>query len=237
MARAEKAGGQDVLKSIDNLVPKAWLDESVQAAAASMHGLVTDKYILPGSNGLTHTQSQLYWTQGKAAFIPCGTWLENEMSTLTPKGFDMVMSPTPSLSAADKLPFDALQAGPSNAGFVVPAQAANKYGGFELLRMMLSKQAAAEYSKLTHSLTTVDGYADQLALSSAFNSTRDAMRAAGTNALAWQYAKWYPKLEVAVENATGELMAARIDAQEWATRCQKAADATAKDKSVTKYHR
>jgi len=237
MAMAAKAGGPDVLKSIDNLAPNAWLDESVQAAAARMHDLVTSKYILPGSNGLTHTQSQLYWTQGKAAFIPCGSWLENEMSSLTPKGFDMVMSPTPSLSAADKLPFAALQAGPSNAGFVVPTQAANKYGGFEFLRMMLSKQAAAEYSKLTNSLTTVAGYADQLTLSSAFNSTRDATTAAGANALAWQYAKWYPKLEVAVENATGELMGARIDAPEWAKRCQKAADDTAKDKSVTKYHR
>lgn len=237
MAMAAKAGGPDVLKSIDNLVPKAWLDESVQAAATRMHDLVTNKYILPGSNGLTHTQSQLYWTQGKAAFIPCGSWLENEMSSTTPKGFDMVMSPTPSLSTSDKLPFEAVQAGPSNAGMVVPAQAANKYGGFEFLRMMLSKQAAAEYSKLTNSLTTVAGYADQLSLSSAFNSTRDVMKAAGPNTLAWQFAKWYPKLEVAVENATGELMAARIDAAEWANRCQKAADATAKDSSVTKYHR
>ncbi|HVX45215.1 MAG TPA: N-acetylglucosamine/diacetylchitobiose ABC transporter substrate-binding protein [Mycobacteriales bacterium] len=236
LAMAGKAGGPDVLKSIDNLVPNAWHHESVEMAAARFQELVQKKYILPGSSGLTNTQSQLYWTQHKAAFIPCGSWLENEMSTITPTGFDMVIAPTPSISASDAMPFEAIQSGPAG-GFIVPEQATNKYGGLEFLRIMLSQKASKEYSRLTHSLTSVSGYADGMTISSGFSSCRDAVSAAGTNALWWQFSAWYPKLEIAVEAATGELMADRIDPGEWVKRCQKAADDTAKDSTVTKYTR
>src|SRR5882757_6645737 len=234
LTMAAKAGGPEVLTSIDSLEPNAWKADSVTNAATAFQEIVTKKYILPGSAGLTHTQSQLYWTQGKAAFIPCGSWLENEMSTITPKGFGMVLGSTPSLSSADKMPFEAIQAGPAG-GWIVPAQAANKYGGYEFLRIMLSRKASTEYSKLTHSLTTVQGYADELSISSGFDSSRDAIRVAGANAVTWRFGAWYPQLETAVENATGELMAGRIDAGQWATRCQKGADAIAKDSSVKKY--
>ena len=63
-----------------------------------------------GTEGLTHTESQTAWLQGKAAFIPCGNWLENEMKGLIPDTFNMVCQPTPSLSA-DKVPFQGIQAG------------------------------------------------------------------------------------------------------------------------------
>jgi N-acetylglucosamine transport system substrate-binding protein len=76
-----------------------------------------------------------------------------------------------------------------------------------------------------------------MTISSGFSSCRDAVSAAGKNALWWQFSAWYPKLEIAVEAATGELMADRIDPGEWVKRCQKAADDTAKDSTVTKYTR
>ena len=53
---------------------------------------------MPGTEGLTHTESQTAWLQGKAAFIPCGNWLENEMKGLIPDTFNMVFQPTPSLA-------------------------------------------------------------------------------------------------------------------------------------------
>lgn len=233
---AAKLGGADVLKKMDNLESGAWKQDSFVAAAEAFYKLVDMDFLLKGTQGLTHTQSQTYWAQGKAAFIPCGSWLENELGTITPKGFNMVIDPVPAQSKSDKMPFATVRATPGE-GFIVPADAKNPNGGAEFLRIMLSKAASANFSKLTHSQTTLSGYADKLNFSTAFSSARDVASAAGTNTLNWQFGSWYAKAETAVEDATGQLMSGKIKPDKWASMCQKAADDTKKDSSIKKYHR
>ncbi|MEE3917750.1 hypothetical protein V2I01_00400 [Micromonospora sp. BRA006-A] len=53
----------------------------MKTAADAWHQIVKDKFILDGSPGLDHKQSQTAWCQGKAAFISCGSWLESEQRT------------------------------------------------------------------------------------------------------------------------------------------------------------
>jgi N-acetylglucosamine transport system substrate-binding protein len=233
---AAKNGGADVLKNIDNLESGAWKADPVVSAAAAFHQLVDKGYLMKGTQGLTHTQSQTYWAQGKAVFIPCGSWLENELGTATPKGFDMVINPVPALAKSDKMPFPTVRA-TAGEGFIVPADAKNPNGGAEFLRIMLSKKASANFSKITHSQTVLSGYADNLNFSTAFSSARDVSAAAGKNTLNWQFGGWYAKLETAVENATGQLMLGKSSPEKWASACQKAADETKKDPSIKKYKR
>ena len=95
-------------------------DEAGRADA--WHQIVKDGYILDGSPGLDHKQSQTEWCKGKAAFISCGSWLENEQKAVTPAGFNMAVAPTPSLGSGDKLPFAAIR-GTAGEPFVVPAKA------------------------------------------------------------------------------------------------------------------
>jgi N-acetylglucosamine transport system substrate-binding protein len=236
LSMAAKTGGQQVLTNLDNLEPNAWKAPSVKAAATAFHELVSKGYILPGTPGLTHTQSQTYWAQGKAAFIPCGSWLENELGSITPKNFDMVVAPTPSLTTSDKLPFTAVWAA-AGEGFIVPSDGKNPTGGADFMRIMLGKQASTNFSKQTHSLTALKGYAENLNYSTAFTSAREVVTAAGNNTLNWFFGTWYAKMETNVENATGALMAGQIGPDEWVTRCQKAADETAQDSSIKKYKR
>jgi N-acetylglucosamine transport system substrate-binding protein len=233
---AAKIGGADVLRDLDNLEPGAWLSDPVRSAGAAFHELAAKGYVLPGTPGLTHIQSQTKWAQGQAVFIPCGSWLENEIKAVTPKTFDMVLNPVPSHSGSDKLPFDAIWAGASE-GFIVPSQAKNVPGALEFLRIVLSKQASTEFSRLTHVLGVISGYANAIDVSTAFNTARDAVTAAGKNTLNWQFGTWYAKMESNVENATGSMMAGETTADEWSKRCQKAADDTKKDSSIKKYHR
>ena len=51
--------------------------------------LVKDGLTLTGSATLSHTESQQAWLDGKAAFLPVGTWLENEMKKTIPADFKM----------------------------------------------------------------------------------------------------------------------------------------------------
>jgi carbohydrate ABC transporter N-acetylglucosamine/diacetylchitobiose-binding protein len=82
-----KKGGIDAVKAIDNLDPKAFVGSAAaQAGVEAIYEVVEKGLLMPGTNGLTHTESQTRWNQYKAAFITCGSWLENEQLKLTPDG-------------------------------------------------------------------------------------------------------------------------------------------------------
>ena len=131
----EKIGGREAWVAIDNLEDGAWGQDAVVEALTLMKGLHDNGYIMEGTEGLTHTESQAEWLQGKAAFIPCGTWLENEMRTVTPEGFNMVIAPTP--GTTDET-FDWID-GSSGEPFMVFANAKNPVAGMEFLRCLAFK--------------------------------------------------------------------------------------------------
>lgn len=237
LAAAAKLGGPGVLLAIDNLEPNAWKHEAVKAAADAYSQLAVDGFILAGSDGLDHVQAQTEWCRGRAAFVSCGSWLENEQKTVTPADFRMTIAPTPSLTGGDKLPFEAIR-GTAGEPFVVPAKARNVAGGLEYLRIMLSRDGAADFTRRVSSLTCVRGAADGLALPPGLTSVTAALKASGRNGFNWVYNSFYRKLERnLVDAACGDLFARRINAAEFVDRCQKGADEIARDGSVKKYKR
>ncbi|WP_027346521.1 N-acetylglucosamine/diacetylchitobiose ABC transporter substrate-binding protein [Hamadaea tsunoensis] len=236
LTMAAKTGGTDLLKSVDNLEPNAWKNAALIGAAEAFAELAGKGYIMAGSEALSHTESQAAWCQGKAALIPCGSWLESEQKGVTPAGFDMVMGTVPSLTTSDKMKVTAIEAA-SSESFLVPAKAKNKQGGLEYLRILFSKASAKSFAQANSTLPAIAGATEGLSLSPALTSVRDAAEAAGTEAFSYRFRSWYAPLAKAVDDATAELVNKRINAQAWADRVQKAADAVAKDTTVTKYTR
>ena len=102
---AAQHGGPDILKKVDNLEPDGWTNDSMLAAAKAWEAYAKEGYIFKGSEGIDHTTSQTEWLLGEAAIIPVGSWLENEMKGKVPDGFDMVVTPFPSLTGSDQMPF------------------------------------------------------------------------------------------------------------------------------------
>jgi N-acetylglucosamine transport system substrate-binding protein len=233
---AAKAGGFELIKAIDNLEPNAWKSESMLAAATAIHELAAKGYIMSGSEALSHTEAQNAWCKGQAAFIPSGSWLEGEQQAVTPAGFEMVMAAVPALTASDKLPAGAVQAA-SSESYLVPAKAKNVQGGLEYLRLLFSKSVAKGFAEASKSLPVIIGATDGLTLSSGLASVAAASEAAGPNILAYRFRGWYAPLSKAFDDATGELLTNRVTPAQWADRVQKAADAVAKDTSITKYKR
>jgi N-acetylglucosamine transport system substrate-binding protein len=72
MDLAVKHGGKDVITAIDGLEPNAWMHPSIKLAAEALLELKQKGYIMQGTEGLDHIQSQTAWNKGKAAFIPSG---------------------------------------------------------------------------------------------------------------------------------------------------------------------
>ena len=238
LSAAAKLGGVEVLKAIDNLEPNAWKNDAVKTAADAYSQLATDGFLQAGAEGMDHIQAQTEWCNGKAAFISCGSWLENEQKKVTPPDFKMSAHPTPSLSASDKLPFDAFR-GTGSEPFIVPAKAKNARGGLEYLRVMLSKKGASDFTRKVSSLTVVNGSSDGIELGPGLTSVTRMIDTAGdSNTFNWLYNAYYRKLERELVNAAcADLFAKRITAAEWVDQCQKAADSIAQDSSIKKYKR
>lgn len=217
-----KQGGLDLMKRIDSLDPTAWDDQAVKTAITAFYQIVDKDYLLPGTNGMTHIESQTAWNQNKAAFIPCGSWLENEQLASTPADFDMAFLPLPSLPG-DKLPFEAIRAG-AGEPFIVPAKAKNVAGGLELLRIMLTKDASGKFAQTANSLTCLkDGVGPEVKLRPGTASTVVALKAAGTNTFNYQYPNTASKFDDDLQNASGELVAKRIGPDEWIKRAKASA--------------
>lgn len=225
----------EALIKIDNLEPDAWKQPAVADVLNAFKMLADNGYILEGTEALSHTEAQAEWLQHRAAFIPCGTWLENEMKDLIPEGFQMVVAPTPSL-ANDVLPFEAVSAW-AGENFIVPAKGKNVQGGKEWLRILFSKQGARFFSENTKALTVVQGAADGLDLGPAFASAQQVLAAAGENTIQARYDGWYTPLADTAKNQIGELLNGRASVEDVMNAIQEAADAVKNDPAIKKYQR
>ncbi|MEU3712995.1 N-acetylglucosamine/diacetylchitobiose ABC transporter substrate-binding protein [Streptomyces catenulae] len=235
-----KIGGPEVLRRIDNLEPNAWHDPAVKAAFEAYYELYRKGYILKGSPGLDHLQSQNAWAEGKALFIPNGSWVENESAKQIAQDphFQLAVGAPSSLSAADKMPFGTLWAS-GGEPYIVPKEAHNAEGGMELLRVMLGRKAAQNFIKQVSSLTSLDGGTDGVQLPPGLESAQSVLEKAGKNVLNPRLQDWYVALqkEKIGVGAIGEMMAGRMTPDEAIKKIQKYADDTRADSSVTKYKR
>ena len=236
MTSAAKIGTEQVLKDIDNLKPGAWQNDAVKKAAEAW-GQIGAKYSQKAFLGLRHTDVQLQQDQDKVAFYPCGSWLENEQAKDTPASFEYAVTPLPSVTTSDQLPATAINAAAGEIYFAA-AKGKNPRGGMEYLRTMLSKEAAAAFTKLTKSLTVVAGSADGLTLSPGLASAAGMLKTAGKDAfVGYLFDSWYKKLDDESRSAVNELMYQGGTAQKFSDRMQAVADAVAKDSSIAKFTR
>lgn len=230
-----KAGGVDAVMKLDNLAEDAWTQPLVGEVLAVLKRLYDDGFIMKGTEALSHTESQAAWLQGKAAFIPCGTWLENEMKGVIPAGFQMVVNASPSLSADDALPQTAANISAGET-FIVPT-GKNPVGGMEYLRLLFSKEGGKAFSEATKSLTVVTGSADGLDLGAAFASAQEGIAAAGDNTWSSRYAGWYNDLKEETQNQFGLLMTGQTSVDDMVSTLQDLTNQIREDDSIPKFTR
>ncbi|RJL35392.1 N-acetylglucosamine/diacetylchitobiose ABC transporter substrate-binding protein [Bailinhaonella thermotolerans] len=233
---AAKIGGNEVLVNIDNLADGAWTAEPVKQAAAAW-AEIGKAYMPKSMEGLIHTEVQTQQNQGKVAFYPSGSWLENEQKKEIPSGFEYGIIPTPSVTSADKMPFEATRT-VAGEGYIIPAKGKNTPGGLEYARLMLSKEGAKGFTEKTGNLTVVAGAAEGLSLSPGTKAVLEVQKAAGQNNVTFSsFEGWYKELETELRKQTNALMFGRISADEFCAKMQAKADAVKKDSSITKQNR
>lgn len=192
ISSAIKQGGDEIRLSLENLEPDSWSKPAVQAVFTAMGAAVKAGYFKPGGAGTVFTQAQAQWSSDQSALLyPSGSWIENEMKSQTKAGFKMTGAPEPTLDSSSSMPYEAMH---SAAGepFVIPTKGKNVAGGKELLRTMLSKEAATNFSKTRLSPTIVKGIvpADGFG-STALVSQTSMLEKAGDKIFTWNFVDLY----------------------------------------------
>jgi N-acetylglucosamine transport system substrate-binding protein len=231
-----KVGGTDVLDAIDNLEPNAWKHPAVKACFEAYYELYQKGYVLKGTPGLDHIQSQTAWAKGDALFLPNGSWVENESANVIPADFDLAVSAPSGLDDSDTLPFGTIWAS-GGEPFIVPAKAKNGTGGMEQLRIMLSEASSKNFTAKVKSLTAFNGGTDGIELTPGLTSGVAALELAGDNVVNPRLQDWYVKLqkEQIGVGGLGEMMAGRLTPAEAIKKIQGYADDAAKDSSIEHY--
>ena len=189
---AIKEGGHEVRLALENLEEDCWSHPAVQGVFEALKQVVDNGYMQPGGAGTQFTAAQAQWSLNQDALLyPSGSWIENEMKDQTAEGFAMRGVPSFTLSADSAFPATALH---STAGepYIVPSQGANVPGGKELLRIMLSKEAATNFTRTKLAPTIVkdlgpeDGFG-----STALVSQTDMLSAAGDDIFTHNFVDFY----------------------------------------------
>ncbi len=189
---AAKEGGDEVRLGLENLEKNIWSHEVIQGILGKLGEMVKGGMFVPGGAGTQFTAAQAKWSNDQQALLyPSGGWIENEMKDATKAGFEMTGVPEFVLSDSSALPYEAIRAAAGEA-YIVPKKAKNPAGGKELLRAMLSKEAATNFTKTKLAPTIVKGTipADGFG-STALKSQGAMLDAAGENTFNFQFYDYY----------------------------------------------
>lgn len=217
-----KIGGYEPIFKVDDLEPDCFRQPEVQQATEMIYQLADNDYIMQGTEGLTHTEAQAEWLNGKAVFVPCGSWLENEMKTVTPEGFDMVVKPVPAVEGGEGS-YEALETA-SGEIYFVPAEAENPKCGMEFLRILLSKASASYFAEEVSSMMPVQGGTEDASLSPGMKSAVTAAEEAGDETFATPFYGGASQISEEIDNRMGELLTKQITPDEFIDIMQEKAD-------------
>lgn len=110
-------------------------------------------YVVSGSMGKDHTTSQMDFMRGQAAMIVNANWMESEMKTNTPEGFEMGLMPVPFIEnayAENGTPVQYNYVTPPDY-MIIPAEAAQKELAKEFLLFSCRKEMLQQYTEITGS--------------------------------------------------------------------------------------
>ena len=234
MDSAIKEGGPQVRLDLENLTPNCWSAPAIQKVFAAMETCVKKGYFVPGGAGTQFTAAQAKWSNDEQALLyPSGGWIENEMKKATKSGFKMTGIPELVVTSSPQMPYESIR---SAAGepFIVPSTAKNPAGGKEIMRAMLSKDAATNFSKTRLAPTIVKGLvpADGFG-STALQSQTKLLDNAGTNVFNYQFVDYYGMNQDQLV-PWNSFLSGKIDAAGLTTALQQITDKVANDSSVKK---
>ena len=223
-------GGIQAINNIQELKKGAWESPAVLQAITMIDTLNKDGYFLRGSVGMTHTESQTEFLEGKAAMIPCGTWLYSEMKKTMPPGAAMqyFLPPFPTGGTGDPTAIMV-----SIEPWMVPTKAKNPAGAIAFFKYMTSLPKAKQFVEQKATLMSIKG-SDQVKLPATL-VVPAAFYDKSKTIFSFMAMYWYPSLETDIENNITALLNHQITPKQFCDQTEKDSEKTAADPSITKH--
>lgn len=148
--------GGDAFNAILNYEEGAFNNPDTLAILQRFKDIAEGGYLLPGTTALNHTQAQSELLMDKALFLPCGTWIVNEMKD-APRtdGFRFGMAPAPVLESGDTR-----YVGTNVGNFSIPAGAENPALAKAFLRFLYTEDSVKLFAETANSSLAVKGAAE-----------------------------------------------------------------------------
>ncbi|MFV0466155.1 MAG: carbohydrate ABC transporter substrate-binding protein [Lachnospiraceae bacterium] len=110
--------------------------------------IASSGYLMEGTVALNHTQAQTDMMLGKAVFIPCGVWIENEMKDAPrEEGFEFGMMAMPVMEEGDTQ-----YVATSYEQFSIPVNAKNPEAAKEFLKFLYSDESIKSFAKYSNTV-------------------------------------------------------------------------------------
>jgi N-acetylglucosamine transport system substrate-binding protein len=135
--------GPDGVNRIKTYTPGSFSSPELRQIVEIFSRIGPEGYLMEGTAGLNHTQSQADMMIGRALFIPNGVWMENEMKD-SPRepGFSFAMAPAPVLRAGQDHYIMS-----SHEEFYIPAAAKNPTLAKEFLKFFYSDASVTSFAR------------------------------------------------------------------------------------------
>ncbi len=229
MDLVQRIGGLDAVKRLSNLEPGAWTDPEILKAATLVQDLMKKGYFQQGCMGMSHTESQMEFIQGRAAMVACGTWLKSEMGDAIPRDFEMSSFPVPMVEGGIG---SATAVQTTNDRVFVPQEAKDPAAGADFLRFLTSEAMAREFIRQKEALgpTIVKNAPLPDAL-------KDSVHCLTKAPFTWSFdvESWYPSFGAAHNDALSQLLTLKITPKEYCQLMEKAAAVVRNDPRVIRH--
>ena len=227
---AISAGGLQAFNDAQNLKPGAWTSPAFLKAANMVAELRDKGYFQKGAMGMSHTEAQMEFVLGRAAMIPCGTWLGSEMKDQLPKGFHMAFINPPVIEGGKGDP-TITSAGVET--WIIPTDGKNHDVAADFFKFMTSLDMAKQFVIKKNTLMAIKGSDDQKLPPDLVGAAQCAAKASAL----WDadYANWYQTMRKDMESAMAALLNKEKTPKQALAAMEKLAQATAKDTSIPKH--
>jgi len=194
-------GGIKAADDAQSLVPGAWKSDAFLQAARMIKQLRDQGFFEDGANSLSHTQSQTDFLAGKAAMIPCGTWLESEMKKTMPPGAKMAFMMPPVVDGGKGDP-SAIMIGIEP--WIIPTAGSNHELAIDFYKFMTSLDKAKQFVTECGTLTAIKG-SDQAKMPETLVEPARLFRQSKT-VYSIQFDTWYSTLGTESKHAMEALL-------------------------------
>lgn len=229
---AISVGGIEAYWDAQDLKPGAWKSAPFLKAAEMIAQLRDKGFFAKGALGKTHTQSQSDFVAGKAAFIPCGTWLASEQKDeiKAHPEFRMQFMLTPVVPGGKGDP-TALCTGTED--WIIPAKSRHPEIAAEFFKFLTSLENSKEWVQEKQTFTCIDG-SEKVKLP---EHLATAAALYGQSRLIWtsQASQWYPALKDGTEDAMRRLLNGDITPKECVELMEQTAAKVRADPKIIKH--